>query len=80
MRRPGYRRGVLRWLFSIVIAGIVSAFAFLLTGQYVNDGAVLVELSEDRGIHEGDLFVATGWAAALLSGAGLLFVRTRDRD
>jgi hypothetical protein len=81
VRRPGYRRGVLRWLFAIVIAGIVSAFAFLLlTGEYVNDGAVLVELSEDRGIHEGDLFVTTGWAVALLSEAGLLFVGTRDRD
>jgi hypothetical protein len=71
---------VLRWLFAIVIAGIVSAFAFLLlTGEYVNDGAVLVALSEDRGIHEGDLFIATGWAGALLSEAGLLFM-TRDRD
>ncbi len=72
---------MLRWLFAIVIAGIVSAFAFLLlTGEYVNDGAVLVRLSEDRGIHEGDLFVTTGWAVALLSEVALLFMGTRDRD
>ena len=72
---------MLRWLFALVIAGIVSAFAFLLlTGEYVNDGAVLVQLSEDRGIHEGDLFITTGWAVALLSEAGLLFMGTRDRD
>ena len=72
---------MLRWLCALVIAGIVSAFAFLLlTGEYINDGAVLVKLSEDHGIHEGDLFIATGWATALLSEAGLLFMGTRDRD
>ena len=72
---------MLRWLLALVIAGIVSAFAFLLlTGEYVSDGAVLVQLSEDRGIHEGDLFITSGWAVALLSEAGLLFMGTRDRD
>jgi hypothetical protein len=76
----GYRRAVLRWLFAIVIAGIVSAFAvLLLTGDYINEGPVLVTLSEGHGIHEGDLFVATGWAAALFSEAGLLFLGTRGR-
>ena len=72
---------MLRWLFAIVIAGVVSAFAFLLlTGEYVNDGAVLVELSEDRGIHEGDVLVLAGWAAALLSAAGLLLAGESDED
>jgi hypothetical protein len=71
---------VLRWLFAIIIAGIVSAFAvLLLTGQYVNDGPVLVTLDEDRGIHEGDVFVVIGWAAALLSEVGLLLVGGRSR-
>ena len=80
-RARDYRRAVLRWLFALVIAGIVSAFTvLLLTGQYFNDGPVLVTLSEDRGIHKGDVFVVTGWAAALLSEAGLLLMRTRDRD
>ncbi len=69
---------VLRWLFAIVIAGILSAFAFLLlTGEYVNDGPVLVALSEEHGIHKGDVFVVTGWAAALLSEAGLLLIGVR---
>ena len=64
---------VLRWLFAIVIAGILSAFAvLLLTGEYVNDGPVLVALSEGHGIHKGDIFVVTGWAAALLAVGGLL--------
>ena len=70
---------MLRWLLALVIAGIVSAFAvLLLTGEYVNDGPVLVRLGEDRGIHLGDLFVLTGWAAALLSEVGLLLGRARD--
>ncbi len=81
LRRPGYRRGVLRWLLALVIAGIVSAFAFLLlTGDYINEGPVLVTLSEGHGIHEGDVFVVTGWATALLSEAGLLLVGRRTRD
>jgi hypothetical protein len=72
---------VLRWLFALVIAGIVSAFAvLLLTGQYVNDGPVLVTLSEGRGIHKGDVFVVTGWAAAVLSEVGLLLVGARHKS
>ena len=72
---------MLRWLFALVIAGTVSTFALLLlTGEYANEGSVLVRLGEDRGIHEGDLFITSGWAVALLSEAGLLFMRTRDRD
>ena len=74
-----YRGPVLRWLFALVIAGIVSAFAvLLLTGEYVNDGPVIVTLGEDRGIHEGDVLVLAGWAAALLSVAGLLLLGGRD--
>ncbi|MGY1661058.1 hypothetical protein ACI78Q_07540 [Geodermatophilus sp. SYSU D00705] len=64
---------MLRLLFAIVVAGILTVFAFLLlTGEYINDGAVLVRLAEDHGIHRGDIFVVTGWAAALLSEIGLL--------
>jgi hypothetical protein len=72
---------MLRWLFAIVIAGILSAFAvLLLTGKYLNDGPVLVALSEGHGIHKGDIFVVTGWAAALLSEAGLLVVGARSKS
>ena len=72
---------MLRWLFALVVAGIVSAFAvLLLTGEYANDGAVLVRLAEDRGIHEGDVLVLAGWATALLSEAGLLLAGRHIRD
>lgn len=71
---------MLRWLFATVIAGIVSAFAvLLLTGEYINEGPVLVALSEEHGIHRGDFFVVSGWATALLSEAGLLLVGRRTR-
>ncbi len=64
---------MLRWLSALVVAGIVSAFAvLLLTGRYINEGPVLVRLSQTHGVHVGDLFVVLGWAAALLAVGGLL--------
>jgi hypothetical protein len=58
---------VLRWLCALVPAGVLTVFAFLLiTGRYINDGPVLVRLGEDRGLHEGDLFVLAGWLVSLL--------------
>jgi hypothetical protein len=57
---------VLRWSYALVVAGIVSGFAFLLvTGYYDNDGPVLVELTASHGLHAGDLFVIAGWAVAM---------------
>ncbi|MGY1594289.1 hypothetical protein ACI79D_20120 [Geodermatophilus sp. SYSU D00708] len=69
---------MLRWLFGLVVAGVLTAFAvLLLTGQYLNDGPVVLRLAEDHGIHRGDVFVVCGWAAALLSEAGLLLTAGR---
>lgn len=71
---------MLRWLLAFLVAGVVSAFAvLLLTGEYVNDGPVLLTLGEDHGIHTGDIFVATGWAAALLAEVGLLLTAHPSR-
>ena len=70
---------MLRWLLALVIAGIVSAFAFLLiTGQYINDGDVLFEVTDRHGIHQGDVFIIAGWAVALLAELGLLVPGSRD--
>jgi hypothetical protein len=69
---------VLRWLFALVVAGYLTVFAFLLvTGEYINDGPILISLTEDHGIHQGDVFITTGWVAAMLSEAGLLFTSRR---
>ncbi|MFW3172543.1 hypothetical protein [Geodermatophilus sp. CPCC 206100] len=70
---------MLRWLFAAVVAGILTVFAFLLvTGEYLNDGPVLFRVTAEHGVHKGDVFVVCGWAAGLLSEAGLL-VATRRR-
>ena len=58
---------MLRWLTALVPAGVLTGFAFLLvTGHYINDGPVLVQLAEDHGLHEGDLFVVAAWLVSLL--------------
>ena len=64
---------MLRWLSALVVAAVLSAFAvLLLTGQYHEEGPVLVRLTQTHGVHVGDLFVVLGWAAALLAVGGLL--------
>ncbi|MGY1727113.1 hypothetical protein ACI79J_09065 [Geodermatophilus sp. SYSU D01062] len=51
---------------------MLTAFAALLvTGEYYNEGPVLVGLTADHGLHKGDVFVVTGWAAGMLSLIGL---------
>jgi hypothetical protein len=67
---------VLRWLCALVVGGILSAFTFLLlTGRYINDGPVVIALSESHGLHAGDLFVIAGWVA----GMATLVLLTRSR-
>ena len=47
--------GVLRWLCVLTVVGVVSGFALLLlTGQYINDGPVVVAVSDRHGIHADD--------------------------
>jgi hypothetical protein len=59
---------VIRWLCALVTGAVVSGFAFLLlTGQYINDGPVLLRVSREHGLHAGDFFVVAGWAVAVLA-------------
>jgi hypothetical protein len=68
---------VVRWLYVLVVGGIVSGFTLLLiTGRYVNDGPVVITLTTSHGLHAGDLFVITGWAVAMA--ALVLLARTPD--
>ena len=68
----------LRWLFALVVAAMLTAFAVLLvTGEYYNEGPVLLRVAEDQGVHQGDVFVLTGWAAGMLSLVGLVLLRRR---
>ena len=57
---------MLRWLSTLVVGGILSGFTFLLlTGDYLNDGPVLLAVTDSHGVHAGDLFVLAGWAVAM---------------
>jgi hypothetical protein len=57
---------------------MLTAFAVLLvTGRYVNEGPVLLVVADEHGLHKGDVFVLTGWAAGMLSLLGLLLLRSR---
>jgi hypothetical protein len=63
---------VLRWLYALTVAGILSGFAFLLlTGSYINDGPVLVRLTASHGLHAGDLVILAGWVVGMAA-LGLL--------
>ena len=57
---------MLRWLCALVVGGTLSAFTFLLlTGNYINDGPVVVAVTKSHGVHAGDVFVIAGWAVAM---------------
>ena len=57
-----------RRFYAVVVGGILSGFTFmLLTGAYINDGPVVVSVSQSHGLHAGDLFVIAGWLVAMTS-------------
>ncbi|MCF6745228.1 hypothetical protein E9529_13285 [Blastococcus sp. KM273128] len=59
---------MLRWSCALAAGAVVSGFAALLvTGEYRNEGPVLLTLIGDHGVHAGDLFVLAGWAVAVLA-------------
>jgi hypothetical protein len=73
---------VIRWACAGAAGAVVSGFAFLLlTGQYINEGPVLVTVAPDHGLHEGDIFVIGGWVVAIAALVLLAFLpgRTRSR-
>ncbi len=59
---------MLRWLCALLVATVVSGFAFLLlTGRYINEGPVVVRVSGSHGVHAGDVFIVGGWAVAMVA-------------
>ncbi len=67
-RHPRYLLSVFRSLCALVISTVLSGFAFLLvTGEYINDGPLVLSLSYNHGIHAGDLIITAGWATAMLA-------------
>ncbi len=69
-----------RWLCAAAIGFVLTGFAFLLiTGRYINDGPVVATVTENRGLHVGDLFVLLGWVAAVAALAALTSAAGRRR-
>jgi hypothetical protein len=62
----------MRLLYATVVEAVLSGFAFLLvTGEYFDEGRVVVVLTRAHGLHSGDLFVLAGWALATAALVGL---------
>ncbi|UOY00185.1 hypothetical protein [Blastococcus sp. PRF04-17] len=71
---------MLRRLCALVVGGVLSGFTFLLlSGQYINDGPVLLTVSQHHGLHLGDLFVLAGWLVAMLALLTLAVLPSRTR-
>ncbi len=76
--RPATVLRVLRWVCAVVVGAVLSGFTVLLvTGEYVNEGPVLLQVATDHGLHLGDVFVLAGWAVAMT--LLLVLARTRRR-
>jgi hypothetical protein len=78
--RPGRRLRrpeAVDWACALVVVVVLTGFAALLvTGRYLADGPILLSLSAEHGLHEGDLLVAAGWLVAVVA-VVLLTVRGR---
>jgi hypothetical protein len=58
---------MIRWACTSAAALVLTVFAFLLlTGRYPNDGRVVVEVTRDHGLHQGDVFVIAAWVVAMV--------------
>ena len=61
-------KGVVAWVCAVVAIGVLTGFAALLiTGRYLADGPVLLSVTENHGLHEGDVFVGAGWLLAVVA-------------
>lgn len=66
--RAAVLSAVFRVPCALVVAAVLSGFAFLLiTGKYTEEVKILFVLTPGHGVHAGDLFVAAGWAAAVVA-------------
>jgi hypothetical protein len=72
---------MLRWLCALVTGGVLTGFTFLLlTGEYIKEGPVVASVTPSHGLHAGDIFVLSGWAAGIVALFLLARARTRSRS
>ena len=51
-----------------MVGAVVTWFSLLLiTGHYIDEGPVLVEVSTGHGVHTGDIVVVALWVVSILS-------------
>jgi hypothetical protein len=64
--RSGLTCRVHRRMYALVVGAVLTLFAFLLlTGRYINDGPILLRISDRHGLHAGDLFIIGGWTVGM---------------
>jgi hypothetical protein len=65
---PSWWDDLIAWVCALIVVGVLTGFAGLLvTGEYINDGEVVLRVTQRHGLHLGDLFVGAGWALAVLA-------------
>jgi hypothetical protein len=70
---------VLRWLHGLIAAAVLSTFAaLLLNGRYRAEGPVVFTVTDDHGLHRGDILVLGGWLIGVIAIA-LLVLDRADR-
>jgi hypothetical protein len=70
-----------RWLLGLVVLLVMSSFALLLLhGRYVAEGPVVLSLSAEHGVHEGDIVVVVGWLIGVVAQFTLLLRRSPTGD
>ncbi|WP_222262173.1 hypothetical protein [Modestobacter marinus] len=71
---------VVRWLGALLVALVLTGFALLLlSGQYFRDGPVVAKVTENHGIHRGDIGIVSVWALGMI-GLGLTLSHRRPDD
>jgi len=68
-----YRHAVVRWPGGVLVTVVLTWFALLLiTGHYIDEGPVLLQVTRQHGLHEGDIFVMLGWLVAMVASVVLV--------
>ncbi len=71
---------MVRWLGALLVAMALTGFALLLlSGQYFREGPVVATVTEDHGIHRGDIGIVSVWGLGMI-GLGLTLAHRRPDD
>jgi hypothetical protein len=58
---------MLRQALVFSAGAFLTAFCLvLIVGHYADEGQIILQFSSSHGVHEGDLFIAAGWALGMV--------------